>query len=89
MDCGEGAGSIFSPRPVQREAPVVRKNGMSEPSDAASSCMESTLSLKLLSRFNPSKVIAASLLPPPSPAPWGIVFLSKIAQWHRIPAADS
>ena len=84
-----GDASMISPRPVQRAAHGVRKNGMSEPSDAAISCRRAGPSLPSWSWSSPSRVVAASLLPPPSPAPWGMDFCRVMAKLQEMPAAVS
>ena len=79
------AARICSPRPVASAGWPCRKNGTSEPSDAARRCNCSGASGPPNSSFNPSSVVAALPLPPPKPAASGMFFSSS----SRTPVLDS
>ena len=77
-DTESATGVTNSPRPRHVAAERKMKNGTSDPIDAASWQLAwPRFASQVHSR--PSNVVAASLLPPPSPAPCGIFFSSSIA----------
>src|SRR5882724_2470332 len=82
------SGWIFSPRPVASAGLSCRKNGMSEPREAAISLSFSGESGFLKSSLSASRVVAALPLPPPSPAARGILFHRSIATPSLIFAAE-
>ena len=71
-------GSTISPRP--RQPPRLAPERKAHPSQSRppDSLGEQARAAPPCSSFRPSSVLAASLLPPPSPAPCGILFRSAI-----------
>src|ERR1051326_1931950 len=75
---GKGSAITSSPRPLQIAAEPKIKKGTSEPSASAIFASASRGRLVSKSSFNANRVDAASLLPPPRPAPCGIFFCRLI-----------
>ena len=76
--CG-GNGRSVSPRPVASAGLAPVKNATSLPSAAASARRRARGSLRPHSASRPRSVAAASLDPPPSPAPCGTRLVSRMA----------
>ena len=72
-------GVTSSPRPRQIAGDWKMKNGTSEPIDSAIFASASRGSFVSNTSLSASRVEAASLLPPPSPAPCGIFFFNAMA----------
>src|SRR5262249_31803427 len=70
-----GIGLTTSPRPVHQAAGPFRKNGTSLPSSAPILANSAREAASLHSSLSPTSVAAASLEPPPRPAPQGIRFV--------------
>ncbi len=66
-----------SPRPVPREVPPLIKNGASAPNRTAMRSNSSGFRFRPNRTLAPAKKAAASLLPPPSPAPTGIRLIRR------------
>ena len=67
-----GTGDTRSPRPVTHAVGPKKKNGTSLPSVAPSSANRARDHPRFHRRLRPISTVAASLLPPPSPAPRGM-----------------
>src|SRR5437868_13967341 len=75
--CG-ASGVTRSPRPSQRARPPLRKNGTSEPKEAARLSRSDEDNGNCHHCCKASRTAAASLLPPPKPAVIGIHLFSSI-----------
>src|SRR4029453_1863403 len=73
IDNGSGnfVGATSSPRPGQIAADSKMKNGTSDPTADPSLANSSRARFVSKSWLSASKLVAASLLPPPNPAPCG------------------
>ena len=72
-------GVKISPIPSAKQGTLYTKNAQSAPKTATSFANSSLLSPNPNNSFNAIAIWAASLLPPPSPAPKGMFFLKRIA----------
>ncbi len=75
---GNCIGVTSSPRPRQVAADSKIKNGTSDPISDPNLANSPRVRFVSKSRLSASNVAAASLLPPPKPAPCGIFFFSSI-----------
>src|SRR5438034_10813115 len=71
-------GVTCSPRPSQSARPPVKKNGTSEPSEAAMLSRSDVESGNCHHRLNAISIAAASQLLPPNPAAIGIILYYTI-----------
>ena len=87
MVCGTSKEkySSDSPRPFANAEPLSRKYGTSEPSWIARECNRLSLAVCLQNEGRWSNTVAASELPPPSPAPTGMFFWIHILTPSWIP----
>ena len=77
------------PGPESSDGPPERKNGTSDPNSPANSCSRSIVSGFPPREFRTMSIAAASLLPPPRPAPCGMRFSKRTARRHAPPVASS
>src|SRR5207302_1297485 len=76
LACGDGSGSIRSPRPVtSAKAAPLAKNGTSEPMPAPTAHRSTPSRRQILAR--PRRTAPASLEPPPRPAATGMRFATR------------
>src|SRR5262249_16207706 len=82
---GKGGGGKLgtcSPLPVTKAVPCEKKKATSEPSSGAQVWSSSSEMGKWCKALSPQRVVAALLLPPPSPACTGIFFSRWMCAWN-------